>query len=166
MLGEPGASQKFVLFEGRLQPLGLKIQPLSAETEPLGHNHRLKVMAVLISGGVAKSELWRNYQLSFQKFSRSVATIQHLTAQPSINQSEFARAVVDLENARISYNHARDALAAELLESSLPLGPDASQGRQVRTKKIAELLWESAGRPAGTADDDWHRAEQIINRVA
>ncbi|MDQ2950011.1 MAG: DUF2934 domain-containing protein [Acidobacteriota bacterium] len=119
-----------------------------------------------MSRGVAKSERWRNYQLCFQEFSKAVTTIQHLTAQPSVTQSEFARAVVDLENARISYNHARDALAAELLESSFPLGPDASQGRQMRTKRIAELLWESAGRPAGTADDDWRRAEQIINRVA
>ena len=123
-------------------------------------------MAVLISQGSAKSVRWRNYQLCFQEFSKAVATVQLLTAQRSVDHSEFALAVVDLENARISYNQARDALAAELLESSLPLGPDPSQGRRVRTKRIAELLWESAGRPTGTADDDWHRAEQIVNRVA
>lgn len=123
-------------------------------------------MAVLKGQDSDDSARWKDYQLSFQEFAKTVATVQRLTAQRLVDQNEFARAVVALENARIAYNHARDALAAELLESSLPVAPYSTQGRQVRTKRIAELLWESAGRPLGTADDDWHRAEQIINRVA
>jgi hypothetical protein len=27
---------------------------------------------------------------------------------------------------------------------------------------IAELIWESAGRPDGTAEEDWRRAEAIV----
>ncbi len=123
-------------------------------------------MAVIKSQSSAKSARWKDYQLSFQEFAKTVAAVQLLTAQRLVDQTEFARAVVALENARIAYNHARDALAAEILDSLLPVAPYPTQGRQVRTKRIAELLWESAGRPLGTADDDWHRAEQIINRVA
>jgi hypothetical protein len=27
---------------------------------------------------------------------------------------------------------------------------------------LAELIWESAGRPDGTAEEDWRRAEAIV----
>jgi hypothetical protein len=122
-------------------------------------------MAVLISQGSAQSARWKDYQLTFQEFSKAVAKVQLLISQRSIDRAEFNQAIIDLENARMAYNHARDILAAELLESSIPTGPEPSQTRQQRTKRIAELLWESAGRPSGTADDDWHRAEQILNHT-
>lgn len=122
-------------------------------------------MATLISQGSARSERWKEYEISFQEFSKTAAAVQLLAAQRSVDDAGFTRAVVDLENARIRYNHARDTLAAELLESSVPLGPDPSQARKTRTKRIAELLWESAGQPRGTADEDWHRAEEILDRV-
>ena len=32
-------------------------------------------------------------------------------------------------------------------------------------RPIAELLWESAGRPDGTADRDWRRAEEIVREA-
>jgi hypothetical protein len=34
---------------------------------------------------------------------------------------------------------------------------------QDRVRAVARLLWESVGRLEGTADDDWHRAEQIVH---
>ena len=122
-------------------------------------------MATLISHGSARSESWKEYEISFQEFSRTAASVQLLAAKRSVDHPDFTRAVVDLEDARIRYNHARDTLAAELLESSVPLGPDPSQIRRSRTKRIAELLWESAGQPSGTAIGDWHRAEEIIDRL-
>ena len=29
--------------------------------------------------------------------------------------------------------------------------------------KVAYQLWESKGRPIGTAESDWHQAEHIVN---
>jgi len=43
---------------------------------------------------------------------------------------------------------------------------DPPQAITERVKSIAELLWESAGRPEGTADDDWRLAEDIVKRAA
>ena len=34
-----------------------------------------------------------------------------------------------------------------------------------RVREIAELRWELAGKPEGTADDDWYRAEEIVRRA-
>jgi hypothetical protein len=42
---------------------------------------------------------------------------------------------------------------------------DQSQANAARIKQMAELLWEFSGRPEGTADDDWHRAEEILRRA-
>ena len=45
-------------------------------------------------------------------------------------------------------------------------GKDPPQAVKERVKSIAELLWESAGRPEGTADEDWRLAEEIVKRAA
>ena len=39
-------------------------------------------------------------------------------------------------------------------------------GHSDDVRAIAELLWESAGRPEGTAAEDWRRAEEIIEKAA
>jgi len=31
--------------------------------------------------------------------------------------------------------------------------------------EIAELRWELAGKPEGTADENWYRAEDIVRRA-
>ena len=76
-------------------------------------------MAILMDQVSARSARWEDYQLSFQEFSRTAAMVQQLTAQRAAGPDEFARAVAALENARVAYNHARDALAAELLERGI-----------------------------------------------
>jgi phosphosulfolactate phosphohydrolase-like enzyme len=42
---------------------------------------------------------------------------------------------------------------------------DTPEALDERVRGIAEVLWESAGRPEGTADEDWHLAEQIVQRA-
>ena len=61
---------------------------------------------------------------------------------------------------QFQYNGARDSLVRSLLPSVLP-SPEQTDHRQ-DVQAIAELLWESAGRPTGTAEDDWRRAEAIV----
>jgi hypothetical protein len=74
-----------------------------------------------------------------------------------------------VEKARAVYDGCRDALAQQLLPPSesanLPF-EDPPEAKTERVKSIAELLWESAGRPEGTADEDWRKAEEIVKRAA
>lgn len=80
-------------------------------------------------------------------------------------------ALLELEQARVVHNRCRDALVQHLLPPSAheffpAVVPDSPQAYSNHVKEIAELLWEGAGRPNGTADDDWRRAEQIVRSAA
>ena len=33
-------------------------------------------------------------------------------------------------------------------------------------REVAELRWELAGKPEGTDDENWYRAEEIVRRAA
>jgi len=78
-------------------------------------------------------------------------------------------ALLRVERARLAYNDARDALAASLMSPGLRakflcLGPSAANGPD-RIKGVAKLFWELAGKPTGTAEDDWYRAERVLSHV-
>ena len=92
-----------------------------------------------------------------------------LTTDPHPNRTAIEEALVNVEKARVIYDGCRDAFALELLPPSRSAGfpsADPPQAINERVKGIAELLWESAGRPEGTADEDWHLAEDIVKRAA
>jgi hypothetical protein len=92
-----------------------------------------------------------------------------LTTDPHPNRAAIEAALVDVEKARAIYDEYRDALARELLPSSRTASfpvVDPPQAITERVKSIAELLWETAGRPDGTADEDWRLAEEIVKRAA
>ena len=71
-------------------------------------------------------------------------------------------ALLDLEKARVNYNQHRDVLAQQL--ASFSVRPESDSAYRVR--EIAELRWELAGKPDGTADENWYRAEEIVRRAA
>ncbi len=76
---------------------------------------------------------------------------------------------MDVEKSRVIYDQTRDVLARELLPASQKTKfptIDPPEAITERVKSIAELLWESAGRPEGTAEEDWHLAEEIVKRAA
>jgi hypothetical protein len=104
-------------------------------------------------------DLSQAYRSAFVEFSRKVQRVQQLTAEQNPDLAALDTALLDLEKARIAYNTCRDALASHLLASSTP----RTYGDRV--KRMAELLWEVEGRPEGTADQDWHRAEEIVRRA-
>ena len=118
---------------------------------------------------IARVEAWRAYQRAFHEFSDRVRRLQTLTTDPHPNRDAIETALVDVEKARVIYDGCRDALARELLppseKASFP-SVDPPQAATERVKSIAELLWESAGRPDGTAEEDWHLAEEIVKRAA
>jgi len=72
-------------------------------------------------------------------------------------------ALLELEKARVNYNHRRDMLAQQLL--SFSQFPESIQAQPNRVREIAELRWELAGKPEGTDDENWYRAEDIVRRA-
>ncbi len=68
-----------------------------------------------------------------------------------------------LEHYERIYREARNSLAAFLIGRPIPAAPDAEAARRLRVERVAYLLWHNAGRPAGTAESDWNRAEQLIS---
>ncbi len=107
------------------------------------------------------------YRSAFEDFSRKAQQVQLLTEQPNGDRKAFETALLELEKAHLAYNGARDAFVRTLLPVSQRSQPDQRQDHNEDVQAIAELLWESAGRPTGTAEEDWRRAEAIVkNAVA
>jgi hypothetical protein len=123
------------------------------------------------SQSLAKTDLWWAYRRAFEDFSKSVEHVQTLSARPCPDRAAMEAALLEVEKARLFYNRCRDALAQQLLRTtsagrnSAPLPPDSPQVRADRIRGIAELLWEVSGKPEGTAEDDWYRAEDILRRA-
>jgi|HubBroStandDraft_6_1064221.scaffolds.fasta_scaffold236128_1 hypothetical protein len=105
------------------------------------------------------------YRSAFEDFSRKAQQVQSLTEHPTGDRNTFETALLELEKAHLAYNHARDALVRSLLPASVPAPPDQRYDHLHDVQTIAELLWESAGRPTGTAEEDWRRAEAIVRRA-
>lgn len=114
---------------------------------------------------MSRAEAWRAYERAFHEFSARVSQLQNATTDPHPDKNKIEAALVEVEKSRRAYDRNRDALAQLLLPPSKRSVPVAECTKE-RVKSIAELLWESAGRPDGTADDDWHRAEDIVRRAA
>jgi len=81
------------------------------------------------------------------------------------NTTEAEKALLRVEDARVAYNDSRDSLAASLMSAEVRRAFWALPGsfrQDHRVRNIAELLWELAGKPQGSADDDWYRAERVV----
>jgi hypothetical protein len=113
-----------------------------------------------------KQLLLQSFRDAFERFERESNRLHILGfGDPRRLEDAFLR----VERARLAYNDARDALAVSLMSPGLRtkflcLGPSAANG-PVRIKGVAELFWELAGKPTGTADDDWYRAERVLSHV-
>jgi hypothetical protein len=108
------------------------------------------------------------YRRAFQVFSEKAQQVQALTALSGQDPKAVETALIELQRAHNEYQERRDTWVKQLLGSSkgqagsttnpLPHSDDV--------RAIAELLWESAGRPEGTAAEDWRRAEEIIEKAS
>jgi len=117
---------------------------------------------------LTKMEAWRSYQLAFHNFSERVRHLQALTTDPHPDAPSIESALLEVEKSRLVYDTCRDAMAKHFMPESRRLpapSVDHQDAIAERIRSIAEVLWESAGRPQGTADDDWRRAEAIVRRA-
>jgi|SRR5579864_3548125 len=117
---------------------------------------------------LTKMEAWRAYQRAFHDFSEQVRHLQTLTTDPHPDRTAIEAALLEVEKARLVYDTCRDAMARHFMPSPRAASPraDSREAMYERVRTLAELLWESSGRPSGTADEDWHRAEEIVRRAA
>jgi len=117
-----------------------------------------------------KQLLWESYREAFQQFEREAMRLAELNLKHSTNPAETERALERVEHARLAYNDTRDTLAASMLSPKdahlFWTIPASARREQARVKTVAELLWELNGRPQGSADDDWYRAERVVRSAA
>ena len=104
------------------------------------------------------------YWSAFEDFSSKAQQVQLLTENSTGDRKAFETALLELEKAHLAYKDARDAFVRSLLpQQDRPR--KRLQDISGDVPAIAELLWESAGRTTGTAEQDWQRAEAIVQRA-
>jgi hypothetical protein len=117
------------------------------------------------------------YRTTFQEYARRLDALQSLMSSGTPDAARMDAALLEVEQARIAYNAARDQLAKELVRPPSPVpgnpatgnpatGNQAAGNKEQRIRQTARLLWEVAGRPDGSAEHDWSRAEQLVRRAA
>jgi hypothetical protein len=109
------------------------------------------------------TELDQAYRLAFRKWTLQLHNLQ-AADDPQSRQAH------DLfEAAESDYRQQHDRLAGYFLTGTrfsrmfAPPGAKPLTDEQRRAiERAAYRLWEEAGRPAGTAESDWLRAERIV----
>lgn len=113
--------------------------------------------------------LWSAYRDAFRQFKLEAGRLADIQANSASGPAEAEKALLRVEHARLAYNDARDTLAASLMPIELSRAfwriPATPSGERTRVKGIAELLWELSGKPQGSADDDWYRAERVVRHT-
>lgn len=110
-------------------------------------------------------DLQTEYRAAWSAFSRRLNELQTLVEAG--DRTGAQEALLAVEKARLAHNAARDRLAehlgSEVAASKRRTGMQTDRHTVTRT---AHLLWEVAGRPAGTAESDWHRAEALVRSAS
>jgi hypothetical protein len=109
----------------------------------------------------ANRELRNAYRATWDIFSRR---LEELQACVEAGGRGADAALLLVEKARIAHNAARDRLAAQLLGEMDAVRVPAVE--QLRVRRTAHLLWEIAGKPHGSADSDWQRAEVLVRSAS
>jgi hypothetical protein len=120
-------------------------------------------------------ELREAYRTTWRVYAQKLDALQTLVDSGRKDVNSIEAAVLDLERARLAHNSARDHLAEQLFGELgprlVPRGesPHAESPRsesEERIRNAAHLLWELAGRPQGTAERDWTRAQALVRSAA
>jgi hypothetical protein len=103
------------------------------------------------------------YRTTFQEYSIKLDALQRLMSSGAPDSTLMDEALLEVEKARLAHSNARDQLARELVRPPLP---SAARDGEHHVRETARLLWEMAGRPEGSAERDWRRAEQLVHAAA
>jgi hypothetical protein len=107
------------------------------------------------------------YRGTYGVYATRLNDLQRLHDSGVRDAAAIEAAVLELENARVAHNHARDLLARSLSTAAPERVHDAwfapeGESEERRIRNVAQLLWDLAGRPDGTAERDWYRAERLV----
>jgi len=106
------------------------------------------------------------YRRAFQVFSEKAQQVQAITGLSGQDPQAVEAALIEMQRAHFAYEQARDLWVKHLLGCSEAQPLPKPLPHSLDVPAIAELLWESAGRPEGTAAEDWRRAEEIIEKAS
>ena len=106
-----------------------------------------------------------DYRRTFAEFAEKVRRTRAVMSASNADGKAIDAALIEMERARMDYNRSRDLLAQQLLNDPVSLSPNPADATADRVREIAELRWELAGKPDGTAEDDWYRAEEIVREA-
>jgi hypothetical protein len=113
----------------------------------------------------AKLELRNEYRATWAVFSHKLDVYQ--TCVESGDHAGAEAALLEVEKARMAHNRARDRLAQHLTGEIKAIDlKTIGVSQQRRVRETAHILWEIAGKPQGTADSDWLRAETLLQTAS
>jgi hypothetical protein len=114
------------------------------------------------------NDVLRNaYRTTFQEYSNKLDALQRLMTSGTPDGTRMEAALLEVEKARLAHSSARDRLARELVRLPLPASSKTGEHPiEHNVRATARLLWELAGRPEGTAEQDWRQAEQLVHQAA
>lgn len=145
---------------------------------------------VLVDEKSLLERLRADYDVAFRNWSAQVRVLQSIDSGDPLDRGAIEQARHWVEEAAAIYREKRNVflnhvIASRTRETTRGTGvsgspsleaagskgrPEAfaAQDRSVPTeeaspvRKLARQIWEEAGRPAGTEQDDWRRAEEIL----
>jgi len=113
-------------------------------------------------------QLWVDYRATWQDFAKKLDRLQILVE--SGRREAAATAFLEVEEARLRHNAARDKLARALDRTIGIADQTAATSGAVaaehRIRDTARRIWEFAGRPENSAESDWRRAENLFRSAA
>ena len=105
------------------------------------------------------------YREAFAEFSKKAQHVQTLRLLSNVDPKTMEAALLELERAHVQYNLRRDEWVQHLLPGGAVKQAEVERAHQDCVRSIAAMLWENAGRPEGTASEDWRRAEEIVRQA-
>jgi hypothetical protein len=110
-------------------------------------------------------EFLNRYRTAWEEFVRRTNALQDCLMASEPDRTRVEVALLEAEKARLAYNTARDLLVAQM--THLARDPAAQAlPEDGKVRPIARLLWELAGKPDGTAQADWLKAERVVQSAA
>jgi len=114
-----------------------------------------------------RSVLADDYRATFREYSNRLESLQRLMESEHVDTARVEATLLEVEKARLAHSCARDRLARSLIQSAADLMPQPAPGvSHGHIRDTARLLWELAGKPEGSADRDWHKAEKLVQKAA
>ncbi len=109
-------------------------------------------------------ELREAYRSTWLEWARRTDALQQMIDCRTPDPARLEHLLLAVEQSRAAHNETRDRLARALGHS--PATPNEAASGDLRVRTMARLMWDLAGKPKGTAESDWKRAEIMLETAA